>query len=270
MAHETVLILDFGSQYTQLIARRLRELGVFTRIERGDLPASAVREITPVAVVLSGGPASIYGEGVLRPDPEVLNLNVPVLGICYGMHAMAALLGGSVRGSDRREYGLAELEVVGNPHLFAGTQQRQPVWMSHGDSVEALPEGFEVIARTENTPVAAMADPARRFVALQFHPEVRHTPHGVTMLEAFLNLAGVARDWNPGAIRELLVDRLREQIGDGRVICGVSGGVDSSVTAVLLREAIGDRLVPIFVDTGLLRRDEGDMVAARFAGQGLE
>ncbi len=270
MAHETVLILDFGSQYTQLIARRLRELGVFTRIERGDLSATAVREMAPVALVLSGGPASIYGDGVLRPDPEVLNLNVPVLGICYGMHAMAALLGGSVRGSDRREYGLAELEVVGSSPLFAGTQQRQPVWMSHGDSVEALPAGFEVIARTENTPVAAMADSARRFVALQFHPEVRHTPHGVSMLEAFLSLAGVARDWNPGAIRELLVNRLREQIGNGRVICGVSGGVDSSVTAVLLREAIGDRLVPIFVDTGLLRQNEGNMVAGRFESLGLE
>ncbi len=270
MAHETVLILDFGSQYTQLIARRLRELGVFTRIERGDLPGSAVREMAPVAVVLSGGPASIYGEGVLRPDPDVLRLNVPALGICYGMHAMAELLGGAVRGSDRREYGLAELEVVGNSPLFAGTPERQPVWMSHGDSVEEMPEGFEVIARTENTPVAAMANPVRRFVALQFHPEVRHTPHGATMLKAFLSLAGVAYDWNPGAIRELLVSRLRDQVGQGRVICGVSGGVDSSVTAVLLREAIGDRLVPIFVDTGLLRRDEGDMVAARFEGLGLE
>ena len=270
MAHETVLILDFGSQYTQLIARRLRELGVFTRIARGDLPGSAIRELRPVAVVLSGGPASIYEEGVLRPDPEVLRLGVPVLGICYGMQAMAALLGGEVQRSDRREYGLAELEVVGNHQLFAGTPRTQQVWMSHGDSVAVPPPGFQVIARTENTPVAAMADPARGFVGLQFHPEVRHTPHGMEMLDAFLAMAGAARDWNPGAIRELLVARLREQVRDGRVICGVSGGVDSTVTAVLLREAVGSRLVPIFVDTGLLRLGEGDLVEARFARHGLQ
>ncbi len=270
MVHETVLILDFGSQYTQLIARRLRELKVFTRIARGDLPGEEVRRLRPVAVVLSGGPASIYEEGVLRPDSEVLRLGVPVLGICYGMQAMAALLGGQVQRSDRREYGLAELHVVGEPPLFAGTPRTQQVWMSHGDSVAVPPPGFEVIARTENTPVAAMADPERGFVGLQFHPEVRHTPHGMEMLDAFLAMAGVARDWNPGAIRESLVTRLRGQVQEGRVICGVSGGVDSTVTAVLLREAVGDRLVPIFVDTGLLRLDEGDLVEARFARHGLE
>ncbi len=270
MAHETVLVLDFGSQYTQLIARRLRELGVLSRIERGDLPATRIRDIAPVAVVLSGGPASIYEEGALRPDPVVFELGVPVLGICYGMQAMAEMLGGRVRGSHRREYGLAELERVGDHPLLEGTPARQPVWMSHGDSVAEPPPGFEVIGRTDNTPMAAIADRERGFVGLQFHPEVRHTPHGMEMLDAFLELAGAARDWTPGAIRDELVARLRQRVPQGRVICGVSGGVDSTVTAVLLREALGDRVVPIFVDTGLLRLDEARRVAARLGRFGLE
>ncbi len=269
MEHETFLILDYGSQYTQLIARRLRELGVFTRIERGDLPAERIRTFDPAAIVLSGGPASIYEEASLVPDPGLLELGVPVLGICYGMQAMAAMLGGAVRRSNRREYGLAELEVLGDHPLFAGTPSRQPVWMSHGDSVSEVPPGFEVIARTDNTPVAAMAHGERRLVGLQFHPEVRHTVHGMEMLDAFVALAGARRDWNPGAIREFLVEAIRRQVTEGRVICGVSGGVDSTVTAVLLREAIGDRLVPIFVDTGLLRENEGDTVAARFERHGM-
>jgi len=199
----------------------------------------------------------------------VLELGVPVLGICYGMQAMAAMLGGAVRRSNRREYGLAELEVVGDHPVFEGTPRRQPVWMSHGDSVSDPPPGFEIIGRTDSTPVAAMAHRERRLIAFQFHPEVRHTPHGMEMLDAFVALSGARRGWNPGAIRELLVARLREQVPEGRVICGVSGGVDSTVTAVLLREAVGDRLVPIFVDTGLLREGEGDAVAARFARHGM-
>ena len=269
MDHETFLILDYGSQYTQLIARRLRELGVYTRIERGDLPGEAIRAAAPAAIVLSGGPSSISDEGSLLPDRAVFDLGVPVLGICYGMQAMASMLGGEVRRSERREYGLAELEVVGDHPLFRGTPRHQPVWMSHGDSVARPPEGFEVIARTENTPVAAMADRRRRLVGLQFHPEVRHTPHGLEMLDAFVALAGARRDWNPGAIRERLVAELRERVPSGRVICGVSGGVDSTVTAVLLREAIGDRVVPIFVDTGLLRDGEAESVTARFARHGM-
>jgi GMP synthase (glutamine-hydrolysing) len=267
--HETILILDYGSQYTQLIARRLRELGVRTTIERGDLPVSAIREIGPVAVVLSGGPASVFEEGALQCDPEIFRLGVPVLGICYGLQLMAQYLGGTVRGSDRREYGLAELEVVDGSILLTGTPSSQAVWMSHGDQVEQVPPGFRVLARTGSTAVAAMADPTRRFVGLQFHPEVRHTPHGATMLEHFVELIGAARDWRSSAIRREAVANLREQIGDQRVICGVSGGVDSTVTAVLLREAVGRRLVPIFVDTGLLRRDEGREVSERFAGYGL-
>ena len=270
MQHETILILDFGSQYTQLIARRFRELGVKTTIERGNLPGARIREHEPIAVVLSGGPASVFEEGALQVDPAVFDLGVPVLGICYGMHLMARDLGGRVRSSNHREYGLAELEVVAEGSVFVGTPRRQPVWMSHGDKVDEVPPGFEVLARTGSTGVAAMVDPARRLVALQFHPEVRHTPNGRLMLEQFIALAGARRDWNPAAIRNELVVQLRESVPEGRVICGVSGGVDSSVTAMLLREAIGDRLVPIFVDTGLLRKGEGDNVARRFTEFGFK
>jgi GMP synthase (glutamine-hydrolysing) len=270
MRHELILILDFGSQYTQLIARRLRELGVKTVIERGDLPAAEIVGADPIAVVLSGGPSSVFEDGALQVDPNVFELGVPVLGICYGMQLMARDLGGLVGSSDQREYGLAELEVVSDASILEGTPAHQTVWMSHGDHVTRVPEGFEVLGRTGNSPVAAMADPRRRLVALQFHPEVRHTPNGTTMLESFIELAGARRDWNPAAIRHELVERLRESIPEGRVICGVSGGVDSSVTAVLLREAIGNRVQPIFVDTGLLRKDEGDTVMRSFAEFGIE
>jgi GMP synthase (glutamine-hydrolysing) len=269
MQHETILILDFGSQYTQLIARRLRELGVKTLIERGDLGRSRLEELAPIAVVLSGGPASVFEDGAIAPDRSVFELGVPVLGICYGMHLMGHMLGGSVEPSHRREYGLAELEVVASEPLFVGTPTRQRVWMSHGDTVTALPDGFEVLAETDNTPFAAVADRARRFIGLQFHPEVRHTEHGASMLESFIDLVGARRDWNPAAIRQESVARLNEELGDGRVICGVSGGVDSTVTAMLLLEAIGDRLLPIFVDTGLMRKGEAERVVRRFADLGV-
>jgi len=270
MEHELILILDFGSQYTQLIARRFRELGVKTVIERGDLGAREMRETAPIAVVLSGGPASVFEDGALQADPAVFDLGVPVLGICYGHHLMARDLGGEVRSSNRREYGLAELEVVGEGPVFEGTERRQPVWMSHGDLVAELPRGFEVLAKTPTTAVAAMFDADRRFIGLQFHPEVRHTRHGTEILEHFIELAGARRDWNPAAIRHELVADLERSVPEGRVICGVSGGVDSSVTAILLREAVGERLVPIFVDTGLLRKNEGDTVARRFNEFGLD
>jgi len=270
MRHEVILILDFGSQYTQLIARRFRELGVKTMIERGDLSAEDVRGLDPIAIVLSGGPASVFEDGALQIDGRIFALGVPVLGICYGMQLMARDLGGRVESSDRREYGLAELEVTANASVLEGTPSAQTVWMSHGDHVTRVPVGFEVLARTANSPVAAMVDPERRLVALQFHPEVRHTPNGTAMLERFIELAGARRDWDPVAIRKELVDQLSASLPEGRVICGVSGGVDSSVTAVLLREAIGDRVVPIFVDTGLLRKDEGDLVMESFAEFGIE
>ncbi|MGD9252461.1 MAG: glutamine-hydrolyzing GMP synthase [Holophagae bacterium] len=270
MQHETILILDFGSQYTQLIARRLRELGVKTVIERGDLPGDEVTAHQPLAIVLSGGPASVFEDGSLQVSARVFELGVPVLGICYGLQLMARDLGGTVRSSDVREYGLAELEVLDHLSVLADTPDQQPVWMSHGDIVHQAPAGFRVLARTATTEIAAIFDPKRRFVGLQFHPEVRHTPHGLTMLEHFIDLAGAQRDWNPASIRTELVEGLAERLDCGTVICGVSGGVDSSVTAMLLREAIGDRVVPIFVDTGLLRKDEGATVERSFSDFGLE
>lgn len=268
-AHETLLILDFGSQYTQLIARRVRELGVRSEILRGDVSAEQVREIAPIGVVLSGGPSSIYEEGALRPDPELFRLTVPVLGVCYGQQAMAQLLGGHVEPAGQREYGAAEIEVDLTCPLFAGTPPRQRVWMSHGDRVERLPEGFVVVGHTPNSPVAAMAEPSRRLYAIQFHPEVRHTEWGRQILDNFLNLCAARRDWNPASIRREAVEGIRAQVQGGRVIVALSGGVDSTVTALLCREAVGDRTVPVFVDTGLLRLNEGDEVEARFARYGV-
>jgi GMP synthase (glutamine-hydrolysing) len=206
----------------------------------------------------------------MQIDPAIFHLDLPVLGICYGMQLMARELGGLVEPSDRREYGLAELEVGKDSSILRGSPAQQTVWMSHGDHVVELPDGFEVLARTPNSPIAAMASRRRRMVALQFHPEVRHTPHGTKMLDRFIDLAGARRDWNPAAIRHELVNQLRASVAGGRVICGVSGGVDSSVTTVLLREAIGDRVVPIFVDTGLLRKNEAETVMRRFQEFGIE
>ncbi len=270
MNHEVIYILDFGSQYTQLIARRLRELGVKTVIERGDFRAEEIAEGGAIGVVLSGGPSSVYDEGALQVDPDIFAMGIPVLGICYGMQLMARYLDGEVGPGSGGEYGLAELEVVMDRGVFDGTPARQNVWMSHGDQVTRAPRGFNVLARTAGTAIAAMADFERRFIGLQFHPEVRHTPNGETMLEYFLETTGARRDWNPEAIRNELVEALRERLPTGRVICGVSGGVDSSVTAVLLREAIGDRLAPIFVDTGLLRKGEVSAVEESFHRFGMK
>lgn len=269
MKHQLIYILDFGSQYTQLIARRLRELGVKTVIERGDISAEVIRRNNAIAVVLSGGPSSVFEEDALQVDPGVFDLGIPVLGICYGMQLMARYLGGEVSPSSSREYGLAELEVIEDRSVFRGTPERQSVWMSHGDHVGRAPTGFEILARTSGTAIAAIVNPSRQFVGLQFHPEVNHTPHGEAMLEHFLDMVGAARDWTPEAIRAELVEGLRQSVPEGRVICGVSGGVDSSVTAVLLREAIGTRLVPIFVDTGLLRKGERDAVESSFERFGM-
>jgi GMP synthase (glutamine-hydrolysing) len=269
-AHETLLILDFGGQYTQLIARRVRELGVFSEIHRGDTPASEMKALSPIGVVLSGGPASIYEVGAMQPDPGVFGIGVPVLGLCYGQQAMAHLLGGKVEPSGTREYGAAELEADLASPLFAGTKAIQRVWMSHGDRVEKLPDGFRVIGHTANAPVAAMADEARHLYGIQFHPEVRHTEQGVRLLDNFLSTCNARRDWTPASIRRGAVARIRDQVPEGRIIVALSGGVDSSVTALLCREAVGGRTVPIFVDTGLLRLDEGDAVQRRFEGFGFK
>ena len=269
MTHQTLLILDFGGQYTQLIARRVRELGVYSEVRRGDVPAGDAKALAPIGVVLSGGPASIYEEGAIRPDGGIFALGVPVLGLCYGHQAMAHLLGGLVESAGSREYGGAELEADLSCALFAGTKATQTVWMSHGDRVARLPEGFAAVGRTSNAPVAAMADDERRFYGIQFHPEVRHTEMGRQILENFLSACGARRDWTAASIRRDAVARIREQVSEGRIIVALSGGVDSSVTALLCREAVGERTSPIFVDTGLLRLEEGDKVEARFAGFGL-
>jgi GMP synthase (glutamine-hydrolysing) len=268
-SHQTLLILDYGSQYTQLIARRVRELSVRSEIRRGDLPADEIRRISPIGVILSGGPASIYEEDAIRPDSWVFSLKLPVLGICYGQQAMAHALGGAVEPSGRREFGGAELDAVTDCPIFAGTPARQRVWMSHGDKVTALPLGFAVVGRTSNASVAAMADEARHFYGIQFHPEVRHTEAGLRVLDNFLSICGARRDWSSASIRREAVAGIRERVGNSRVIVGLSGGVDSSVTALLCREALGTQTVPIFVDTGLLRLGEGDEVVRRFSQYGL-
>jgi GMP synthase (glutamine-hydrolysing) len=268
-AHQTLLILDFGSQYTQLIARRVRELSVRSEIWRGDLPSAEIEAIAPIGIVLSGGPSSVYEDGAIQPDARIFSLGIPVLGVCYGQQAMAHLLGGAVEAAGHREYGGAEVDADLGCPLFAGTAPRQKVWMSHGDRVSRVPGGFKVVGRTANAPVAAMADEARRFYGIQFHPEVRHTELGRRILDNFLDLCGARRDWTAASIRGEAVAAIRERVGGGRVIVALSGGVDSSVVALLCREAVGDRTVPIFVDTGLLRLAEGDTVERRFAEFGL-
>lgn len=269
MDHQLIAILDFGSQYTQLIARRLRELGVKTEIVRGDVRARDLTSASTIGVVLSGGPSSVFEEGALQVDPEVFEIGVPVLGICYGMQLIARHFGGTVEHSESREYGLAQLEVLGSGSVFDGTPDHQTVWMSHGDQVGRLPPSFRAVGKTDSTGIAAMESASGSIIGLQFHPEVHHTPHGEAMLGHFLDRTGADRDWNPESIRDELIERLRQRVPEGRVICGVSGGVDSSVTAVLLRESIGERLVPIFVDTGLLRLRERQAVEESFAQYGM-
>ncbi len=267
--HQTILILDFGSQYTQLIARRVRELAVRSELRRGDLPEAEIRAVAPIGVILSGGPSSIYEAGAIHPNRAVFDLGVPVLGVCYGEQAMAHLLGGQAEPAGEREYGAADLAADLSCPLFDGTASTQRVWMSHGDRVARIPAGFRAVGATANSPSAAMADEARRFFGIQFHPEVRHTEFGRAIVDNFLSICGARRDWTSASIRRDAVTAIREQVPEGRIVVALSGGVDSSVTALLCREAVGERTAPIFVDTGLLRLDEGDKVQARFAEFGL-
>ena len=265
---EMVLIVDFGSQVTQLIARRVRESGVYSEVVPYNKAEEALERFAPVGVILSGGPASVTGLGTPRAPDRIFELGVPVLGICYGMQTMCNQLGGAVEGSDEREFGRAQVEVVADNPLFAGIAEKgdqEPVWMSHGDRVKALPEGFEVIAASRSAPYAAVADLKRQFYAVQFHPEVVHTPNGAQMLSNFTHrIAGAKGDWTMAAFRETEIAKIRAQVGEGRVICGLSGGVDSSVAAVLIHEAIGDRLQCVFVDTGLMRAGEAEEVVSLF------
>ena len=263
MIVDGVLILDFGSQYTQLIARRIREQHVYCEIQPCTYSLAEVKAIAPRAIILSGGPASVFADGSPTVDPGVFDLGVPVLGICYGMQLTSHLLGGKVQRADEREYGPARLEVLKPEGLLHGFQtgSHVDVWMSHGDRVESLPHGFETIARTSNSPFAAVANLERNIFGVQFHPEVAHTPRGVEMLRAFLfEVAGCAANWTPGSFVEQSVDSIRRQVGKRAAVCGLSGGVDSSVAAMLVSKAIGDRLTCIFVDNGLLRKDEAESV----------
>ena len=264
----SVLILDFGSQVTQLIARRVRESGVHAEIVPFNKGEDALRSSKPQAIILSGGPASVIETDTPRAPEATFTLGVPVLGICYGQQTMVAQLGGEVERADQREFGRAVIDITDDCALFEGLWAkggRQQVWMSHGDRVISLPEGFRPVATSEGAPFAAIADDTRRFYGVMFHPEVMHTPDGAKVLENFTRgVAGCKGDWTMTAFRKTAVERVRQRVGTGRVICGLSGGVDSTVTAVLLHEAIGDRLVCVFVDTGLLRAEEGTQVVSLF------
>jgi GMP synthase (glutamine-hydrolysing) len=266
--HDKVLIVDFGSQVTQLIARRVREQGVYCEIAPFQKARQAFAVMKPRAIILSGGPASVLDVGAPLPPPEFYRSGLPVLGICYGEQAMAHQLGGEVEGGHHREFGRAEVEVSEECALFEGVWrkgERYPVWMSHGDRVTRPPDGFHPVATSPNAPIAAIADDERRFYATQFHLEVVHTPHGSALLRNFVrNVAGCAGDWTMRAFREEAIETIRRKVGAGRVICGLSGGVDSAVAAVLIHEAIGDQLTCVFVDHGLLRLGEGRKVVALF------
>jgi GMP synthase (glutamine-hydrolysing) len=260
-----VLVVDFGAQYAQLIARRVRECHVYSEIVPFDASPGDLAARRPTGIVLSGGPASVYEPRAPELEPGILDLGVPVLGICYGQQAMATVLGGEVTATGTREYGRTDLRATGGV-LFRDLPPGQVVWMSHGDAVTAAPDGFRVTATTEGSPVAAMEDPERGLFAVQFHPEVVHTPHGLEMLKRFLHDAcGLLPEWTPVNVIERAVDRIRERVGAGNALCALSGGVDSAVAALLVHRAIGDRLTCVFVDTGLLRDGEPDQVEETFA-----
>ncbi len=260
-----ILIIDFGSQYNQLIARRVREHQVYCEIEPPGISIDAIKELAPEGIILSGGPASIYSKGAPRVDRAIFNLGVPILGICYGMQFIMETLGGKVIGSKKREYGFAELNIKEKNGIFAGVETKTPCWMSHGDSVGQLPEGFIATAVTDNTPVAAAQDTFRRFYGLQFHPEVAHTKEGKKILANFLfEICRCEKSWSMKSFIEHAVDDIRAQVGKEKIILGLSGGVDSSVAAVLLNKASGRQLTCVFVDNGVLRASEATRVIEMF------
>lgn len=266
MAHQTILVLDFGSQFTQLIARRLRELSVYSEIVPFDTPIESIQARQPVGLVLSGGPSSVREEGAPRPDPRVLELGLPTLGICYGMQLMTDVLGGTVGSAPHREFGHALIRRTGEEtRVLADMPETLRVWASHGDFVAAAPPGFAVTATSDNAPIAAMEAPDRGFYALLFHPEVAHTERGSDILRHFaVDVCGCTGDWTIASFIEEATARIREQVGEGRVVCALSGGVDSTVAATLLHRAIGRHLECIFVDNGLLRKDEAAQVVERY------
>ncbi len=260
-----VLVLDFGGQYAQLIARRIRELHVYSLVLPYDTPADEIRSLNPKGIVLSGGPASVYEEGAPHADPRILQLGIPVLGICYGMQWMAHVLGGRTGPAPAREYGRTRLVVERQGELFAGLERRLLCWMSHGDAVLELPFGFESVARTDHIPYAAMQDSRRHLYGVQFHPEVSHTPWGKEVLRNFvLRICGCAATWTMRSFLEEAMERVRAQVGSGRVLCALSGGIDSSAAAALVHRAVGDQLTCVFVDHGFLRQGEPEQVVRTF------
>ncbi len=264
-AHSRILILDFGSQYTQVIARRIRECQVYSEIVRFDLSADEISALRPNGIILSGGPASVYDKGAPQIDLQIFTLGLPILGICYGMQLMAYHLGGEVEFSDRREYGAGMLHVIERTPLFDGLSEQIDIWNSHGDRLTALPAGFRAIAKTENSAFAAIENPEKKLYALQFHPEVSHTPRGKEILQNFVyHICHCSMDWTMGSFIEEACERVRRQVGDEKVVLGLSGGVDSSVAAALLHKAIGDQLTCIFVNNGLLRENEAEIVQRVF------
>ena len=264
--HPTVLVVDFGAQYAQLIARRVREARVYSEVVPHTMPVEEILARNPAAIILSGGPSSVYAPGAPAVDQRLFEAGVPAFGICYGFQAMAQALGGTVERTGDAEFGGTDLEIVsGDSTLFHGLPVMQSVWMSHGDAVTAAPSGFEVVARTPGTPVAAFEDPERRLAGVQFHPEVMHSAHGQAVLEHFLHeVAGIAPTWTINNVISDQVEAIREQVGDARVLCGLSGGVDSSVAAALVQRAVGDRLTCVLVDHGLLREGEVEQVERDF------
>jgi GMP synthase (glutamine-hydrolysing) len=275
---DSVVVLDFGSQYSQLIARRVRELNVYSELLPFDTPWSEIAARKPVAVILSGGPASVYEEGSPHPDPALWSGGIPVLGICYGLHLMAQALGGEVVSFERKEFGPAIVSITAQDGLFAGIEPEQSVWMSHGDSIQRLPDGFTSTARTDSTPYAAAADPRRHMYGIQFHPEVVHTRRGRDILRNFVvEIAGARQTWTPAnfiatnveAIRRRVDDHSRATGTDGKVLCALSGGVDSAVAATLVHRAVGDRLICVHVDHGMMRKNETELLQKAFGQLGV-
>lgn len=269
MKREMIIVLDFGGQYNQLIARRVRECNVYAEVHPFTLPLEKIKEMNPKGIIFTGGPNSVYGEDSPKCDPQIFELGIPILGICYGSQLMSHLLGGTVETAPVSEYGKTEVDITPDSVLFAGVQSKTICWMSHTDYIAKAPEGFRITATTPVCPVAAMELPQKQLYATQFHPEVMHTQEGMKMLSNFvLNICGCEGSWKMDSFVEQAICELREKIGNGKVLCALSGGVDSSVAAVLLSKAIGKQLTCVFVDHGLLRKDEGDEVESVFGPDG--
>jgi len=268
--HDKILVLDFGSQYTQLIARRTRELGVYSEIKPFNTPVDEIKKAAPKAIIFSGGPASVWDEESPTIDPDIFNLNIPILGICYGMQITTHILGGKVERSDKREFGPAKLKIIDHSDLLKGIPDGSDIWMSHGDRVLELPQGFTSIAESENSPVAAVRNEKLKMYCTQFHPEVVHTKYGKEILSNFIfNIASCKNTWTSKSFADNTIKEIRERVGSSKVICGLSGGVDSAVAAVIIQRAIMENLYCIFVDTGLMRFNESAEVVDSFRDMGL-